>query len=112
MSRSVPLLSRAHTIVNVWKGRSDMSRIRTGNPVEFTREHRQNYTMGDGLFGIAIEDERADGSVKVEMADGTIYHARHIHAYAWHGWLPEDLEPVYAKYNKDTYECPFDYEDN
>lgn len=75
------------------------ARIKKGNPVEFTRKYQRHYAMGDGEFGIAVEDERPDGSVTVELADGSKYLARHIHAYAWGGWLPEELEPAYAKYN-------------
>lgn len=81
-----------------------MKRIQVGDPVEFTREHIANYTVGDGEYGIAIENERSDGSVMVELADGSTYLAKHIHAFAWSGWLPDDLEAVYNKYNDD-----FDY---
>jgi hypothetical protein len=84
-------------------------KIKKGNPVEFTRNNPRVYTIGggDGEYGIAIEDERDDMSVTVELADGSTYLARHIHAYAWAGWLPDDLEPIYMKHNPDT----DDYED-
>lgn len=73
--------------------------IKKGNPIEFTRTNPRSYSMGSGEYGIAIEDERADASVMVELADGSTYLARYIHAYAWGGWLPDELEPVYAKHN-------------
>lgn len=75
-----------------------MPGIKKGNPVEFTREYVRDYDIGDGEYGIAIEDEAADKTVKVELADGSIYQARYIHAYAWAGWLPDDLEAVHIKH--------------
>jgi len=75
-------------------------KIQKGNPVEFTRTQQRYHKTGDGEFGIAIEDERPNVTVMVELADGSHYLARHIHAYAWGGWLPEELEPVYEKYNR------------
>jgi hypothetical protein len=87
-----------------------MSKVKKGNPVEFTRKHIQHYTMGDGEYGIAIEDERADGSVKVELASGEIYLAKHIHAFAWGGWMPEDLEKVWIKHNPPSFD-DFDWDD-
>ena len=81
--------------------------IKKGHPVEFTRKYAQHHTAGDGEFGIAIEDERPDRTVTVELADGSHYLARYIHAYAWAGWLPEELEPVWAKYHPES-EGPFD----
>jgi hypothetical protein len=77
-------------------------RIKKGNPVEFTRQSVQHHTIGEGEFGIAIEDEQPDLTVKVELGSGEIYTARYIHAYAWGGWLPEDLEQVYLKHNPDS----------
>ena len=79
-----------------------MDKIKKGNPVEFTRDYRQYYTMGTGEYGIAIEDERLDRSVTVELADGSTYLAKHIHDYAWMGWLPDELEKVRYKHN-DSY---------
>lgn len=73
--------------------------IKTGNPVEFTRSRSTNHQMGDGEIGIAVEDERRDHTVLVELASGETYLARHIHAYAWGGWLPDALEPVWLKHN-------------
>lgn len=87
-----------------------MSKIKQGNAVEFTLKHPgAHYAMGgkDARYGIAIEEERTDGSVTVELADGTTYLAKYIHAYAWSGWLPDDLEEAYMKHNPD----PEDYED-
>lgn len=83
-----------------------MPGVKKGNPVEFTREHHQSYTIGgdDGEYGIAIEDERPDHSVMVELADGTTYLAKHIHAYAWGGWIPEELEPTFMKHNPSGYD--------
>lgn len=72
--------------------------VKRGELVEFTREHVQHYDGKDALFGVATEDERPDGSVEVEMGDGTKQVARHIHSYAWGGWIPEELEDVYDKY--------------
>jgi hypothetical protein len=80
--------------------------IKKGNPVEFTRKPCAHYTMGDGEYGIAIEDERPDHSVTVVLANGDTYLARHIHAYAWSGWLPEELESVFALHNP---QYDFDY---
>lgn len=77
------------------------SNIEKGNLVEFTRVPKQSYTMGDGEYGVAIEDERPNRTVMVELADGSRYLARYIHAYAWAGWFPEELEPVFEKYNRD-----------
>jgi hypothetical protein len=81
-----------------------MPGVKKGNPVEFTREYVAHYDVGDGendlaVFGIAIEDERSDRTVMVELADGTTYLARYIHAYAWGGWLPDNLEETYLKHN-------------
>ena len=75
--------------------------IKKGDPVEFTRQLVQNYKMGDGEFGIAVEDQRPDRSVMVELADGSKYLARHIHAFAWSGWMPEELEPIWEKYHRE-----------
>lgn len=72
--------------------------IRKGDPVEFSREYIAHYIMGTGEIGIATEDERVSGSVTVELADGSTLLAVHIHAYAWAGWLPEELESVRMKY--------------
>lgn len=76
-----------------------MSGIKKGNPVEFIRERRAHANLGEGEFGIAIEDGHSDGSVIVELADGTNYLAMYVIAYAWAGWLPEDLEAAYEKHN-------------
>jgi hypothetical protein len=75
--------------------------IKKGDPVEFTRDYRQHYATGDGEYGIAIEGERSDNSVTVELANGFIYLARYIHACSWVGWIPEDLEEVQYKHNSD-----------
>jgi hypothetical protein len=72
--------------------------IKKGNPVEFSRSAKRIHTMGEGEIGIAIEDERADRTVTVELADGSTFLARHIHAYGWSGWLPEELETVLVKH--------------
>lgn len=80
--------------------------VKKGNPVEFTREFKQHHVVGEGEFGIAIEDERADRTVTVELADGSTFLAKHIIACAWGGWLPDDLEDVYLKHNQDQ---DFDY---
>jgi hypothetical protein len=74
-------------------------KIKKGDPVEFTRQYKQHHTLGEGEYGIATEDERSDHSVQVELADGSTYLARHICAYAWAGWLPENLEETHLKYN-------------
>ncbi len=91
--------------------KSKTGKIEKGDPVEFTRTAQRSYTMGDGEFGIAIEDERPNMTVMVELADGSHYLAKHIHAYAWGSWLPEELEPVYEKYHQDDgdYEGDFDF---
>lgn len=81
--------------------------IKKGNPVEFLREPKAHVEVGNGEFGIATEDENSDGSVQVELSDGSFFQARHIIAYAWGGWLPEELEKVYLKHNPDS----FDFED-
>lgn len=75
------------------------SKIKKGNPVEFLREHKDYVIVGDGEVGIATENERSDGTVTVELANGSTFLAKHIVAYAWGGWLPEDLEATYDKYN-------------
>lgn len=77
--------------------------IRKGDPVEFSDGYHQHYEMGGKFarYGIATEPERPDGSVEVELADGSKTVARYIHAYAWGGWLPEELEPVHDRYNTD-----------
>jgi hypothetical protein len=72
--------------------------VKKGDPVEFTRDYRQSYTLGTGEYGIAIEDETPRG-VRVEMADGSIVLAEHIHACSWGGWLPEDLEDAFERHN-------------
>jgi len=72
--------------------------VKRGDLVEFTRDYRIDYTVGDGEFGVAVEDERSDRTVLVELADGSTYRARFIHAYAWGGWMPEELESTYMKY--------------
>lgn len=77
-----------------------MKTIRKGDPVEFTLKNPYPGTYsGEGaLFGIATEDERPNRTVEVEMADGSKQVVIHIHAYAWSGWLPDDLEKIAAKY--------------
>jgi hypothetical protein len=83
-----------------WNWWCDMAdKIKKGNAVEFTRDYRQNYTMGTGEYGIAVEDERSDHSVTVELKDGSTYRARHIHAYAWMGWIPEELEDAQMRHS-------------
>lgn len=72
-------------------------RIQKGHPVEFTREYVSNYVVGEGEFGIAVENERTDNTVCVELADGTHYLAKHIHAYGWAGWIPEELEDAHSR---------------
>lgn len=76
--------------------------VKRGNPVEFTREWTNHHTIGEGEFGIAIEDARADKTVMVELANGSRYLAKYIHAYAWTGWVPDELEELYEKYNADN----------
>lgn len=34
-----------------------------------------------------------------ELPDGSTFLARHVHAFAWGGWLPEELEKTYDKHN-------------
>ena len=72
-----------------------------GQLVEFTDERKFHYTIGqeDALYGVAIEDRRKDGTVMVEMADGTERTAVWIHAFAWGGWIPDGLEAVWEKHN-------------
>jgi hypothetical protein len=85
--------------------------IKKGDCVEFTRKYYQSYPPADKsvvLFGIAIENEGADGEVKVETAKG-IEIAKYIYAYAWMGWIPEDLEAIYEKHNPPG---PEDYDKN
>lgn len=77
--------------------------IKKGAPVEFMRNRVSNFSPGDGEVGIAAEDSLADGSVKVELADGSFYQAKHIYAHSWGGWLPEDLEEIYERYNTNEY---------
>lgn len=78
--------------------------IKKGDPVEFTRESTRTHALGSGEVGIAIESERDDHSVTVELADGSTYRAQHIHAYGWGGWMPEELEAVYEKHNPELLE--------
>ena len=80
--------------------------IKKGEPVEFTRTYNGHHKIGDGEYGIATENERPDGSVTVELADGSSYLAKHIHACSWFGWLPEGLEDVQEKY--EDYDDDFD----
>jgi hypothetical protein len=47
-------------------------------------------------------------TVKVETSRGTEL-ARYIYAYAWMGWVPEDLEAIYEKHNPPG---PEDYDRN
>lgn len=71
--------------------------IKIGDPVEFTLGYYENYPPEDKSvikFGIAIEDERQDRTVKVRMADRTEIIVKYIHAYAWIGWLPEGLDLI------------------
>ncbi len=91
---------------------STSATIKKGDLVEFTRTPVRHYTMGDGEVGVATEDERPDGSVRVELANRSTFQARYIHAYGWGGWMPEDIEPIWAKYHGgddygyDDYENP------
>jgi hypothetical protein len=79
--------------------------IKKGDAVEFTDNYYQNYPPKDKSvikFGVALEDEN-DGTVKVETSKG-IEIARYIYAYAWSGWMPEDLEEIYCRINADKWE--------
>jgi len=80
---------------------SHRNTIKKGDLIEFTRDYRRDYTMGTGEYGIAIEDERPDNSVMVELADGTNYLAKYIHAFTWMGWVPEELEEIQMKHRSE-----------
>jgi hypothetical protein len=76
--------------------------VKRGDLVEFTDAFQTDYTMGDPMlarYGVAIEDATTHDSVVVKLADGSTVAARHIMAYAWGGWMPADLEAVYAEVN-------------
>lgn len=77
-----------------------MAFVQRGDLVEFTDAYQADYTMGDptrARYGVAIEDSTSHDSAVVKLADGSVVTARHIMAYAWSGWMPEDLEAVYAE---------------
>ena len=73
--------------------------IKRGDFIEFTDEWYINYPPPDKSkikFGIAIEDTDSLDNVKVRTVEG-IETAKCIHAYAWAGWIPEELEEIYNK---------------
>ena len=77
--------------------------IKKGDLVEFTDEYHFDYTLGDkklARYGVAIQAEDSEGVV-VELADGSQVKAKHIHAASWGGWIPEELEEIWEKYNND-----------
>ena len=88
--------------------------VKKGDMVEFAREHYTHYPPADKskiLFGVAIENEKTVmgfPTVKVETVKG-IEIAKYIYAYAWMGWVPEDLEAIYEKHNPPG---PEDYDKN
>lgn len=87
----------------------DYSRVQKGHLVEFSKDYHFSWPPADKsliLMGVAIEEEKPDHTVRVETPKG-IVTARYIHAYAWLGWMPEDLEPIYEKHNAETYDDPY-----
>lgn len=89
----------------------ETSSVKKGNLVEFTRDHQDRYTFGDGEFGVATENERPDHTVMLELADGSNYLAKHIHAFGWAGWFPDELEVAYGKHNGIDFDGNNDYGD-
>lgn len=76
-----------------------MPNIKRGDFIEFTDKHYQHYPPKDTSvikFGIALEDTDAIDNVKVRTKNGEEI-AKVIHAYAWAGWIPEELEEIYVK---------------
>lgn len=79
-----------------------MSNINRGDLVEFTDKYYTDYPPKDTSvirYGVAMENEQSDRTVKVALANGSWCIATHIHAYAWIGWIPEELEEVHAEIN-------------
>lgn len=76
--------------------------INRGNLVEFTDKPYASYPPEDQSlirFGVALEDvPDVSRGVLVRTASGDV-RAQHVHAYAWLGWCPEDLEEIYEQLN-------------
>lgn len=83
-----------------------MPMIKRGDLVEFTDKAYHDYPPADTSvirYGIAIEDSPdSAASIQVKQADGSIVSARHIHAYAWAGWIPDGLEPLMAEFQDNS----------
>jgi len=86
--------------------------IKKGDMVEYSDDYHWNYTLGGPFakYGVACEDEK-NNSIRVEIADGTFrtIPLNKTHAYAWAGWIPEDLESVWEKYNPEIWNNEDEY---
>lgn len=74
--------------------------------VEYTDQHYAVYPPADKSvvkFGVCVEDfecgQMGPFTPKVRRGDGTEEKAKVVHFYAWAGWVPEELEDVFAEVN-------------
>jgi hypothetical protein len=90
------------------------SLVRRGDLVEFADKRYTHYPPADTSlirYGVAVEDQTVAGNpVKVALADRSTVRAWFIYSYAWAGWMPEALEPIWAELNPDTFQ-DFDPDD-
>src|SRR5688572_5121729 len=73
-----------------------MAELKRGDLVEFTDNWYQHYPPVDTSvikWGVAT----GKGN-QVETVRG-IETAKHIHSYAWAGWIPDEIEPIWEKYH-------------
>lgn len=77
--------------------------VKRGDLVEFTDHHYRNYPPKDISviqYGVALDNEADEGTVEVKLADGTTKFANFVHSYAWAGWIPDGLEPIWEEINQ------------
>ncbi len=74
-----------------------MSFVKKGNFVEYTDNYHQHYPPKDETlikYGIAIEDSMSHDYAVIETLNEGIKRVQHIHAYAWMGWTPDELQQL------------------
>jgi hypothetical protein len=77
-----------------------------GDLVEFTDDYYFYYPPSDESkikFGVVVEDTN-DDRPRVMIADYSIVTANYVWSYKWAGWIPEELEEVWEKFNPCDYD--------
>jgi|PlaIllAssembly_1097288.scaffolds.fasta_scaffold1643145_2 hypothetical protein len=70
---------------------ADPTIVQRGVPVEFTH----NGKVG---FGICAKTGKLGEEIEIETTHG-IVKTWHILAYAWAGWMPEEIIKIWEKHN-------------